>query len=99
MNDKLWKAIQFGSFSALLLAFAYMIIGLPLEPIPDGGWKISFPSENFQIGFVVVCVALFLTWAFATFVRKQGEVSKKAVQSTIFFLVGFGIFFWILQLI
>ncbi|SFE50382.1 hypothetical protein SAMN05216238_1217 [Lentibacillus persicus] len=99
MNDKLWKIIQFGSFSLLILIGVYSIATLPRTPKPGGGWHVTFPSVTYQVvGFSLV-VLLTLTWVFATYVRRQGEVSVKAVQSTILFLVGFGIFFWILQLI
>ncbi|WP_164668242.1 hypothetical protein [Virgibacillus doumboii] len=97
MNDKPWKKIQIGSFSVAMLIFIYNIIVLPLEPLPDGGWEATFPSVTYQITMLVIASLFVLTWAFATFVRREGEVSVKAVQSTVFFLVGFGIFFWILQ--
>ncbi|SFE50353.1 hypothetical protein SAMN05216238_1216 [Lentibacillus persicus] len=97
LNDKLWKKIQIGSFSLAMLLFVYNIIALPLEPLPDGGWQATFPSVTYQVIMVVIAGILLLTWAFATFVRKVGEVSMVAFQRTIIFLVGFGIFFWILQ--
>ncbi|TMN23284.1 hypothetical protein FH966_10465 [Lentibacillus cibarius] len=99
MNDKLWKTIQISSFILILALIIMTIIVSPLEPLPGGGWEITFPSKAYQIIGIVVIIALGLTWVFATYVRKEGEVSMKAVKSGLFFIVGFGLFYLLLQII
>ncbi len=70
---------------------------LPKEPLDDGGWKVLFPSTTVQMSLLAIGSILTLIWVFATYVRKVGEVSKLAVQRSIIFIVGFGIFFLFLK--
>ncbi|TMN23285.1 hypothetical protein FH966_10470 [Lentibacillus cibarius] len=97
MNDKLWKSIQFSSMILFLGVFIGVILVSDLEPKPDGGWHATFPSKTVQLTALGLSIVLFLTWVFATYVRREGEVSLRAAKRGVLFIIGMGIFYWLLQ--
>ncbi|RYG73437.1 hypothetical protein EU245_06025 [Lentibacillus lipolyticus] len=97
MNDKLWKTIQISSFILILFIFLGTILVSDLEPKPDGGWHATFPSRRFQMTALALFIVLALTWVFATYVRREGEVSLRAAKRGVLFIIGMGIFYWLLQ--
>ncbi|RPF50085.1 hypothetical protein EDC24_2902 [Aquisalibacillus elongatus] len=97
MNDKLWKVIQTSSGSTILIGGIILVLSLPKERKPSGGWEVEIPSVAFQITAINITSLIGFTFVFSSMVRRQKEVSLKVLLITFIYIICFGVFYLMLR--